>query len=378
MASCKGIKEVISLPRIPKVEVIGVRNAPKQVPVKNFNNFKLGFKYGFNGALDTIELQKEGVVLHSFKAKGRKIVDSVFEPIDLKRKYLFKDVLNRTRQQSCKTKKYYNYFHGYPAIEWAFYDSGQAKSKRIVQCGKTNLVEWWPNGILRKREKNDSLFEYSSKGIIKRAVFGFSEKQYNDAGILVKQIFPRGYQLFWSNGVLKLEEKDTWVNNNLVTQFIDYYPTGIIKQERFYFNSTPCLTWSSYSLSGKLLKKEFKSNLKEPELAEVLPKIYEDNTIYADVDDYSEFPGGMDKWEEFINDQWKPKVKINAEELVTYLVRFWIDQNGQVKVTSKNTSLVGKELERIIALSPRWKPRMESGKYVSIELEYAFKIRKKD
>ena len=95
-----------------------------------------------------------------------------------------------------------------------------------------------------------------------------------------------------------------------------------------------------------------------------------------------EFPGGMDKLLQFINDNMKYPTKAQTEGIQgRVVVQFIVDENGYIIepniVRSVEPSL-DKEALRIIKMLPQWKPGILKGKAVKVKytVPVTFKLNK--
>ena len=97
-----------------------------------------------------------------------------------------------------------------------------------------------------------------------------------------------------------------------------------------------------------------------------------DQPIFRVIDQMPEFPGGMDKLLQFINDNiqypaeaWKKGIQGRV------IVQFVVDENGNAiepNIMRSADSSLNEEALRIIKTLPRWKPGTLKGKAVGVEL----------
>ena len=104
--------------------------------------------------------------------------------------------------------------------------------------------------------------------------------------------------------------------------------------------------------------------------------------IYNVIDQMPEFPGGIDKLPQFINDNIQYPTKAQTEGIQgRVIVQFTVDEDGYIIepniVRSVEPSL-NKEALRIIKMLPKWKPGTLKGKAVKVEytVPVAFKLNK--
>lgn len=104
--------------------------------------------------------------------------------------------------------------------------------------------------------------------------------------------------------------------------------------------------------------------------------------IYNVIDQMPEFPGGIDKLPQFINDNIQYPTKAQTEGIQgRVIVQFTVDEDGYIIepniVRSVEPSL-DKEALRIIKMLPKWKPGTLKGKAIKVEytVPVAFKLNK--
>ena len=104
--------------------------------------------------------------------------------------------------------------------------------------------------------------------------------------------------------------------------------------------------------------------------------------IYNVVDQMPEFPGGMDKLLQFINDNMKYPTKAQTEGIQgRVIVQFIVDEDGYIIepniIRSVEPSLDNEAL-RLIKMLPQWKPGTLKGKAVKVKytVPVAFRLNK--
>ena len=107
-----------------------------------------------------------------------------------------------------------------------------------------------------------------------------------------------------------------------------------------------------------------------------------DNTVFISVEQMPEFPGGKNAMMEYIQKKLVyPSAAVQNGVQGRVVVSFIIEKDGSI---SNTTVLKGvdshldKEALRIIKSMPKWKPAMQSGKYVRYKYTFpiTFKLRK--
>lgn len=146
-----------------------------------------------------------------------------------------------------------------------------------------------------------------------------------------------------------------------------------------------------YSFMG-CANKAPKSNLtsksipKEPEgygvrYIPVQEEPVEENTVYEVVEEMPEFPGGINKLLQFINDNMKYPTKAQTEGMQgKVIVQFIIDEDGYIiepNIVRSVESSLGNEALRLIKMLPQWKPGTLKGKAVKVKytVPVAFKLK---
>lgn len=146
-----------------------------------------------------------------------------------------------------------------------------------------------------------------------------------------------------------------------------------------------------YSFMG-CANKAPKSNLtsksisKEPEgygvrYIPVQEELVEENTVYEVVEEMPEFPGGINKLLQFINDNMKYPTKAQTEGMQgKVIVQFIIDEDGYIiepNIVRSVESSLDNEALRLIKMLPQWKPGTLKGKAVKVKytVPVAFKLK---
>lgn len=103
--------------------------------------------------------------------------------------------------------------------------------------------------------------------------------------------------------------------------------------------------------------------------------------IYNVIDQMPEFPGGMDKLLQFINDNMKYPTKAQTEGMQgKVIVQFIIDEDGYIiepNIVRSVESSLDNEALRLIKMLPQWKPGTLKGKAVKVKytVPVAFKLK---
>lgn len=112
-------------------------------------------------------------------------------------------------------------------------------------------------------------------------------------------------------------------------------------------------------------------------MSQNLVKNFEDPISYETVQTKPVFPGGLSEFMTFVIKNYQ--VPSEEEEVITGVleVSIIIDTNGSVsKVTIlKEVGNAGKEVKRILAKCPKWKPGMQNGVAVSVIYNFPVTIR---
>lgn len=108
-----------------------------------------------------------------------------------------------------------------------------------------------------------------------------------------------------------------------------------------------------------------------PDTAKNKSDIVDGDKIFLKVDSEAEFPGGIDGWRKYLEENLNPEVPIKKKAPAgTYqvLVRFIVAKDGQLKNISAESSHgygMEKEVIRIIRKGPNWIPAMLDGKPIN-------------
>ncbi|CAM3472249.1 energy transducer TonB [Flavobacterium chungbukense] len=116
---------------------------------------------------------------------------------------------------------------------------------------------------------------------------------------------------------------------------------------------------------GKKTRDNLKDNLKNYEEEEI---IFDENHVYnsAGLEILPSFPGGKVKLYQFIDDNYKKSNKKPTHQGKLFAT-FIIEKDGSlsdIKVLRDIGFGTGKELIRVLKLSPKWKPGKQKGKEV--------------
>ena len=110
-------------------------------------------------------------------------------------------------------------------------------------------------------------------------------------------------------------------------------------------------------------------------------KEVEEDVIHVSVEVMPEFPGGMDKLLQFINDNMKYPTKAQTEGMQgKVIVQFIIDEDGYIiepNIVRSVESSLDNEALRLIKMLPQWKPGTLKGKAVKVKytVPVAFKLK---
>ena len=96
-------------------------------------------------------------------------------------------------------------------------------------------------------------------------------------------------------------------------------------------------------------------------------KIVEDNTVYTAVEVKPEFPGGMQKFYDFVGKNFKTPEDEEISGKIT--VQFVVEKDGSltdIKIVRDLGFGTGKEAERVLRKCPKWKPGIQNGRPVRV------------
>lgn len=109
-----------------------------------------------------------------------------------------------------------------------------------------------------------------------------------------------------------------------------------------------------------------------------IPESQEDNTIYnsAGIEVKPEFPGGLQKFYAFLNANFKlpEEEDLNGKIFASFIV----EKDGSlsdIKVIRDFGYGTGKELIRVLKMSPKWNPGQQNGKTVRVQYMIPFTIK---
>lgn len=104
-------------------------------------------------------------------------------------------------------------------------------------------------------------------------------------------------------------------------------------------------------------------------------------SIYNVIDQMPEFPGGMDKLLQFINDNMKYPAKAQTEGIQGRgIVQFIVDEDGYIikpVITRSVEPSLDNEALRLIKILPQWSPGTLKGKAVKVKytIPVVFKLK---
>ena len=127
-------------------------------------------------------------------------------------------------------------------------------------------------------------------------------------------------------------------------------------------------------------------NVNEPYKVVWIPPVVEteevvEDVIHVSVEVMPEFPGGMDKLLQFINDNMQYPTKAQTEGIQgKVIVQFIIDEDGYIiepNIVRSVESSLDNEALRLIKMLPQWKPGTLKGKAIKVKytVPVAFKLK---
>ena len=96
-------------------------------------------------------------------------------------------------------------------------------------------------------------------------------------------------------------------------------------------------------------------------------QIIDDNTIYTAVEVRPDFPGGMQKFYDFVSKNFKTPEEDEVSGKI--MIQFVVEKDGSltdIKVVRDLGFGTGKEAERVLRKSPKWKPGVQNGRPVRV------------
>ncbi len=90
--------------------------------------------------------------------------------------------------------------------------------------------------------------------------------------------------------------------------------------------------------------------------------------VYINPDVAPEFPGGMPLFYKYVKDNYKKPLNSTPGKIIS---QFIVDTDGSltdVKILRQSGAGTGKEMERLLLASPKWKPGLKDGKPVKVIL----------
>ena len=96
-----------------------------------------------------------------------------------------------------------------------------------------------------------------------------------------------------------------------------------------------------------------------------------DGKVYEKVEQEATFPGGVDAWQKYLQENLKADVPVKKGAPAgryMVLVRFILSKNGKVTDIKAETNYgygMEKEVIRIISKGPKWLPALQNGKTIN-------------
>jgi len=150
----------------------------------------------------------------------------------------------------------------------------------------------------------------------------------------------------------------------------NYWENGNIKEEKLYARNVELDTKTVFYDNGNLALKEvygIKNKLIESTYLDINGKPVQ----ASDIESIPIFPGGIDKFYEFLAIKMKyPPEAAEANIQGNVFISFTITTTGEVrnvKVDRKLHPLLDMEAERVVKLSPKWIPGKLFGKAVNVK-----------
>lgn len=169
----------------------------------------------------------------------------------------------------------------------------------------------------------------------------------------------------------------------------DYYPNDVLQMTGSYVSFDPQIRQGKffwfYSNGNLRQVTEYNQN----EIIDIITSFDEQGNMiesfaWADVDTPPEFPGGLENFLRYIDDNLRyPKKAVKKGIQGRVVVAFVLDKEGKpdrVRVTKSANPMLDSEAIRVIKNSPAWKPSFHQGESVEVSLliPIDFILRKKE
>jgi len=261
--------------------------------------------------------------------------------------------------------------YGWSGIVWTknitkhtiiYYYSKSSKNSTANDCQDSLLIQYHFDGTIAMRKWFSTY----------NAVKPFKTETFDSLG-RISSLATHDSTLLYKNGVLQYFGKDTFfLQNYLVHEQKEYYPTGILKSLKYlqsYWNGSnqkedtfQCLTWRFYNEDGTLQKEE---KQQYPLVGIAIPTEEASappDKIFLSVEQECAFPGGKKALERFVTDNCKYALCNSTQEIGgIYTVKLEIDKTGYpqlISIDGLNSKTIS---DGVLLKMPQWQPSKFNG-----------------
>jgi hypothetical protein len=262
------------------------------------------------------------------------------------------------------------------------YASGFYKKGNQVYCmGKLTGIDG--NGFQRieeqyfKNNKNVYYYCYSEKPGLQKIedIDAVSTKYFNPFIVDKNYLYIKTLKVIESEGLDLISQYISYKeavpakntdNNNSYT-YVNYY---LFKNIKGYW-IIKLSDVVSYNFLGKTYNHKWDIVYQKDKIEHEVEDIIYNS---ADIDVRPEFPGGISKFQDFVD----KKFKVDEKDLSGRIyATFIVEKNGSlsdIKILRDLGYGTGKELSRVLKLSPKWKPGLQNGQKVRCLYSIPYKV----
>jgi antitoxin component YwqK of YwqJK toxin-antitoxin module len=242
---------------------------------------------------------------------------------------------------------YYGSFTANVFVHREYYSTGIPSKAcyKDISCRDSLLIEWSPDGIIRRRKVGDTEYLYTADGILSMKSSWKDTVQY-------------------ANGIITSVVKDTMILNQWVKHVRKYSTKGTLLKESWFKDYKPVATWREYNAEGVLVKTtKHPALVKAPLSVEVADMEAPEALMFVAED--AEYAGGRTQFFKYMN-EGLPHVFSSGDFPLQgiYTIRFEIMEDGKpvyLSAHGENAASIQQSLKDVIEHMPRWRSGRRSG-----------------
>jgi len=206
----------------------------------------------------------------------------------------------------------------------------------------------------------------------------YARKQWNMEGKLLYEKYHSRETTYEPPGLLHSQQYDTLMDGRTIHCKTTWYENGAPESVTYFYDGKPCLVWSYYDRSGKLIKTAKKTPLhKLPMEVREPPRAYAppDPAIFRTVSIQEAYQGNLNA---FLHTEMTRILCASSKELKgNYTVRTYLNTEGKMRfisVSGENSEAIAPALQQMIDKMDLWKPTRENGRTLALVLDFRFSV----